>query len=273
MLKLLACLFMVLDHIGYYFGFLLPPEIVLLLRTVGRLAFPIFAWSVARGFTRTRNPVRYFIRMSLFAILSEIVIRLANNIAGLSSMNINVMATFALAIGLISGYRLAAHSYLDMIASLRPISPTPQTLPTPPRYDVRVNIGGIELDPRIGFPLGILMALLAVLAALWLQPDYELYGLSAVLLFYAIHDRVPEKDREKRAFQGFILLNIIFLPIHIFLNHWSPDSAVLQCFAIVALPLCYRLDREKKPAPAMKYAFYLFYPLHILLLCLIRSRF
>ena len=51
MLKLLACLFMLLDHIGYYFCRRPAWTAVFVLRSIGRLAFPIFAWSVARGFT------------------------------------------------------------------------------------------------------------------------------------------------------------------------------------------------------------------------------
>ncbi|MEA4888814.1 MAG: TraX family protein [Clostridiaceae bacterium] len=271
MLKLLACFFMLLDHLGYYLDFIMPDGVVMILRTIGRLAFPIFAWSVARGMKRTHNPLRYFIRMCIFAGASELLIRLAYGCAGLTSSGTNVMVTFALSIALVTGYRLFIHSYLDMVASLRPISPTPQTAPTPPRYDIRVNIGGIELDPRIGLPLGLLTAALAVTVALWLQPDYGLYGLLTVLAFYIVYDVCPEKDREKRAIQIFILLNALFLPIRILFMNWPADWSILQCFSVAALPICYYLDRDKKPGPAVKYAYYLFYPLHIVLLCLIRS--
>ena len=272
MLKLLACFFMLLDHIGYYFAFALPESVVFILRTLGRLAFPIFAWLVARGYTRTRNPILYFARMTLFAGLSELIIRLANQIAGLTIEGTNVMVTFALAIALISGYRMAAHSFLDMIASLRPISPTPNTLPAP-RFDVRINLGGITLDPRIGFPLGCLMSLAAISLTLWLEPDYGLFGLGAVLLFYIIHDVVPEKSQEQRALQSFVIFNIIFLGIRIFLMKWQADWSVLQTFSILALPICYRLDKNRRPNPAFKYGIYVFYPLHILVLCLIRTLF
>lgn len=270
MLKLIACLLMLIDHIGFYFSASLPDDLVLLMRAIGRLAFPVFAWLVARGYSRTRNPFVYFLRMSVFALLSELVIRIGHALIGLQMDWTNVLVTFALALVVISGYRIATRSFLDMIASLRPIAPTTNTLPTPPRFDVRINLGGIELDPRIGLPLGILMILLAAGAAIWLKPDYGLYGLAAVLLFYVIQDRVEENSQMKRSVQFFILLNALFVPVRIFLMRWPLDWTVLQCLSVLALPLCYLLNEGPKPKPALKYFFYVFYPLHLFLLSLLR---
>jgi hypothetical protein len=270
MLKLIACLLMLIDHIGFYFAGSLPAELVVLMRAVGRLAFPIFAWLVARGYGRTRNQFIYFVRMSAFAVVSEGIIRSGHALIGLTMDWTNVLVTFALAIVVLSGYQLATHSFLDMIASLRPIPPTNNTVPTPPRYDVRINLGGIELDPRIGLPLGVLMMLLAAGATIWLKPDYGLYGIAAVLLFHIIQDRVDEKDQLKWSVQLFILLNALFVPVRVFLMHWPLDWAVLQCLSVLAIPLCYLYDKERRPAPALKYFFYLFYPLHMFLLSLLR---
>ncbi len=270
MLKFLACLFMLLDHIGFYFSDYLPVPLMLVLRSIGRLAFPIFAWSVARGYTRTHNLVRYFLRMVIFAGLTEILLRLVHPYAGILMDWSNVLVTFSLALVFLAGYQMATRSTLDMIASLRPISPTPNTLPTAPRFDVRVNVGGIELDRRIGLPLGVLMMLLAMSAAIWLKPDYGIYGLCTVWVFYAAHDRVPEKDQFRWSWQGFALLNVLFLIFRLVTHDTSVDWAILQCLSVAAVPLCYLRRNEKKPGPAAKYAFYLFYPLHILLLLLLR---
>lgn len=57
-LKLLACIFMAIDHIGFYF---FPGK--LLLRAIGRLAFPIFAFFIAEGCRFTRNKLRYFLQV------------------------------------------------------------------------------------------------------------------------------------------------------------------------------------------------------------------
>jgi hypothetical protein len=269
MLKLLAALFMLLDHVGYYFYDLLPESIILIFRSVGRLAFPIFAWLIARGYERTQNSFHYFIRISIFAVVSEVIIRAGHALIGWPMSWTNVLVTFSLSLFAIAGYRLAYHSFLDMIASLRPISPTSNTLPTYSKYDVRVN-PGIRMDPRIGLPLGSLMIALAVGGALWLKPDYGVFGLVSVLLFYIVMSRFPDEQQQRRCFQGFVLLHIVFIPIRIFVENWPIDWVLLQILSLFSIPICFALDRNRRPSRILKYFFYVFYPLHLLLLCLIR---
>lgn len=66
-LQIFAMAVMLIDHVGVA----LLPE-VLLLRCIGRLAFPIFAWFVAEGYARTHSFKKYLLRMVIFALLSEI---------------------------------------------------------------------------------------------------------------------------------------------------------------------------------------------------------
>ena len=61
-LKYLACLFMLIDHIGL----LLFPQIVVL-RDIGRLSFPLFAFMLANGYRHTSNYWRYLLRLVVFA--------------------------------------------------------------------------------------------------------------------------------------------------------------------------------------------------------------
>ena len=48
-----------------------------LLSTVGRIAFPIFAFGIAQGCRVTRSPKRYLLRLALFAVISEVPYNLA----------------------------------------------------------------------------------------------------------------------------------------------------------------------------------------------------
>lgn len=66
-LKLLALLTMTIDHVGYLF---FPDQ--LWLRLVGRLAFPIFAFSAAQGARYTHNRRRYLLRLLAWALVAEI---------------------------------------------------------------------------------------------------------------------------------------------------------------------------------------------------------
>lgn len=81
MIKLLACIFMAIDHIGLMFF----PNVVEM-RMIGRLAMPFFAYSIATGFHYsslhgTLNS--YKRRMLLFALVSQIPYMLmVNEVSG-----------------------------------------------------------------------------------------------------------------------------------------------------------------------------------------------
>lgn len=65
--KMMAILFMLVDHIGL---FLLNNNI--LFRVVGRLAFPMFAYLLADGFKRTKNVRSYLVRLAILYFISYI---------------------------------------------------------------------------------------------------------------------------------------------------------------------------------------------------------
>ncbi|MED1642466.1 TraX family protein [Brevibacillus agri] len=67
MLKIIAILSMVTDHIGTVF---FPSN--QWLHIIGRLAFPLFAGGVAIGFRRSSNPKRYAGRLLLLGIISQV---------------------------------------------------------------------------------------------------------------------------------------------------------------------------------------------------------
>ena len=66
-LKYLALIFMVLDHIHYFFGF--TGKIPLLFSQLGRLAAPLFLFCVIEGFTHTHDRKKYFLRIYLISVL------------------------------------------------------------------------------------------------------------------------------------------------------------------------------------------------------------
>jgi hypothetical protein len=67
MIRIIALLTMLLDHIvQVYF-----PNIEKF-NFIGRLAFPLFAWGIVKGFIRTTNYKKYALRLFILAIISQI---------------------------------------------------------------------------------------------------------------------------------------------------------------------------------------------------------
>lgn len=73
-LKIIAIISMTLDHIGRMLLLFLPYNdglsvLSYILTIIGRLAFPIFIFLIIEGFYHTKNIAKYFIRLSLMALI------------------------------------------------------------------------------------------------------------------------------------------------------------------------------------------------------------
>lgn len=90
-LKMIALISMTIDHIGVQ----LLPQLTIL-RVIGRLAFPIYAYMIAEGCQYTRNRKTYLLAMWGLAAICQMVYYFA-----MGSLYMCVLVTFALAIGLI----------------------------------------------------------------------------------------------------------------------------------------------------------------------------
>lgn len=90
-LKLIALVSMTCDHVGLQ----LFPD-VLLLRILGRLALPIFAYMIAEGCRYTRNRKKYLLRMAGLAALCQVVYFFA-----MGSLYQCILVTFSLSVCLI----------------------------------------------------------------------------------------------------------------------------------------------------------------------------
>lgn len=87
-LKIIAAVAMTCDHAGL----MLFPR-VSALRTLGRLAFPIFAFMIAEGCKYTRSKPRYFGHVFLLALICQTVYFFADG-----SMYLSILFTFSLSI-------------------------------------------------------------------------------------------------------------------------------------------------------------------------------
>lgn len=94
-LKIIACITMFIDHIGY----VVFDGQVSWFNYIGRLAFPIFAFQISEGYIHTKNIKKYILRLSIFAIISQIPFMLFHSIIN-DKFYLNVI--FTLLFGLIS---------------------------------------------------------------------------------------------------------------------------------------------------------------------------
>jgi hypothetical protein len=109
MLKVIAMISMVADHVGVQFFAENPTALYYGLRLTGRLAFPIFAYLIAMGFQRTRDLKKYAIRLGAFGLITQIPFYF---FAG----HVNVLFTFFL--GLVFLYFYEKQEILGMVAAI-----------------------------------------------------------------------------------------------------------------------------------------------------------
>lgn len=236
-LKLIACITMLLDHIGYLmmsYG-IGDYDTANYFRLIGRIAFPIFAFLIAEGFKHTKNVVFYTGRLLIAGIISEIPYNLCFHKSYSYPSSLNVMFTLAVA--------LMALIFADMC--LKSSKKELRFLFVIPVFSA------CYFADRLGF-------------------DYGYWGIILIFLFYLIDtDSVQKK---------LLLLPVIllFAARHVITNfiygnvitNWNKQ----QLFAVLAfLPLVLYngktgFSKSKSARKVKQYLFYLFYPVHMLIL-------
>ncbi|MDO5015503.1 MAG: TraX family protein [Eubacteriales bacterium] len=272
-IKLFAILFMTIDHIGVYFAPALPANVTIILRLLGRIAFPLFAYSTAISFRRTRNFFRYALRLFAAAWISQLVIAYAKSLVQQRPVP-NVLFTLTLGVVFITAYELFTRGNYDKLVRMQPLeegADNPQAQP----WQFRFN-EGFAMVPWLAKLLGVLFMALALFCASYFETDYGIYG---VLNVFAFHLALKQTEEEQYGHSLMLLgnLNLIFIVISdlamVNFRFLTPVFRISprQGFSVLAVPLIYALQRasnrpDQKPGPVAKWFFYFYYPLHILLL-------
>ncbi len=214
-LKIIAIVSMTLDHIGCH---LFPG--CHLLRILGRLALPIFAYMIAEGCHHTRNPRKYLLTILAVAALCQLVYFFA-----MGSLYQCILVTFVLSILLIQSMDRARQDESHQTAL---------TTALVWAGVVFVCVGLPQLLDHTDFAI-----------------DYGLWGVLLPVFIYLGRDR-----REKLLLScgGLVLLAIFFR-----------NLGAIQWFSLLTLPLLalYNGQRGKR---RMKYFFYVYYPLHLVVI-------
>ncbi len=241
-LKYIAAAAMLLDHAAVI---LLPVGLPhLLLRTLGRVSFPIFAWFVAESCRKTHDQRRFLLRLLLFALISQGPFWLA--FSG-SSARCSVLLTYFLSVASILAFQRLWPAYPLPTALLPLLAAAIAGQATACDYEALGVIlpAGLYLfgEDRRG-RLAFVGSWCAVVYLLWTPFTDLLTYLPAGALTPGLWGIV-----------GAFLLRVY--PLYLFY--------ALGAFA--ALPLLARYSGEL--GAGNKWFFYWFYPLHLLLLWLL----
>lgn len=213
-IKIIACITMVLDHIKYA----LPGTNNFITLYFGRISFPLFAFLITEGYIHTSNLKKYYIRLIIFGIISQIPFMLFRTLVGEWKM-LNIM--FTLLLGLIS-----------------------------------ITIYDKEKNKCISIPAVIILIYLGNL----LKVDYGWFGVASICVIYIF--------KNKKIFFPIIfgILTVLFFyteGVNPFGKEW-----ILYTF-FTWLPSILILMYNGKQGKKIKYFFYWFYPVHMLLVYLI----
>ena len=225
-LKFIAAISMVIDHIGY----LIFPKVVIL-RIIGRLAFPIFAFMISEGAKYTKNRLRYLLTLSGFAAVIQVVYYVYSN-----SLKMSVMVTFTLAVCMIYALDLLKEKIFSPTASAPEKLISLLVLPT---LIIAVRLINDEFDIDYGF----WGCMLPVFASLLVAPKQDAPA------FFSVTDQIP--FRVTALGVGLLLLYL--------------EKGGILAWAFLALPVL-MLYSGKRGTLKTKYFFYFFYPLHLVIL-------
>lgn len=214
-LKVIAIIAMTIDHIGMQIL-----SEYRILRIIGRIAFPIFAYMIAEGCKFTKSRKRYLMKILSSALVCQVVYFFA-----LNSLYQCIMVTFVLSLLTVFAYDNAvkkedAKSYGILF----------------------ITFFGVffltEILPRI-------------LAGTDYRVDYGFWGVMLPLFVYA------GKDKFQKLFYAALGLLLV-----------AADFGGGQWYALFALPLL-AMYNGKRGKIHMKNFFYIYYPVHLVVIYLI----
>lgn len=236
-LKLIACVTMLIDHIGavlvaptdaiYYSNVELYTAMAwtnLVMRCIGRIAFPIFCFLLVEGVFHTRNPKKYVLRLAIGMVLSEIPFDLAFFSDGISWEHQSVMVTLLLGCLMVLGMKQSSGFW--------------KLLWIVPFY----------------------------WAAEWLHTDYAGEGILVIAMFALVKGTKHEK------WWRLAGLFLLYWDLSWTMRYYNLDIRLPmnRLPLLSAIPIFFYDGRKLTHSKKVQWAFYLFYPVHILVQYLVQ---
>ena len=225
-LKILAAIFMVIDHAGILF---FPGEVIF--RILGRISYPIFAFMIAEGARYTRNKIKYLATIAGLATVCQLVYYFAMN-----DLYMCILVTFSLSI--ITIYALGY--FKKCLFSENPSI-----------FKCVISCGLLiftiwvvyHLNQKLTIDYGFIGCMIPVIVSLF---DFKDINLPKNFKWLDSH-----------------YLKVAALAVGLL---WiSNASGGIIIYSLLSIPLLL-LYSEKRGTPKLKYFFYIFYPVHLVVL-------
>ena len=219
---------MILDHIG---AIMIDPVnnylIYMILRSLGRIAFILFAYSLVEGFYKTSNLKKYFFRLLFYAMSIEAFIIGRAFLVDDFSLVMKVNVIWPLVFGMLALILLSNKKiYLKLLA-----------------------MGLVLLAGIINIPYGGYGVLIIIIFGLYQNPVKQflyIFGLNLLYIEWPIYSILKISQISPR-----------------YLGDMS-----IQWFSLIAFVFIF-LYNGKKGKKNIKLFFYIFYPVHLIIIYLI----
>ena len=230
-LHILAMIFMLCDHL---WGTIISGNDWL--TCVGRISFPIFAFLIVEGYFHTGNLRNYVTRLFVFALISEIPFNLAMGSSLFYPVHQNVLWSFLISIGLIHWNEKTKHKQIH----------------------IRILVGITTVC--IGYIGGLLTFV-----------DFYSAGILTVLVFYFLRGKKWWHYAGQLICMWYIhseMLGGFGYEVNIF---GTTQFIARQSFALLAfVPIWLYKGRQGHHSKLFQFICYAFYPLHLLILGLVK---
>lgn len=230
MLRVIAVLFMLSDHIWATYM-----SFGDWMTYIGRMAFPIFAFQIAEGFVHTKNVKKYILRLLAFAVVTEIPFNLFYSSRTFNPYHQNVLFTL-----LLGFFAIVLIDKAKKDRSAKNIAKT------------------------------VALLLIVVVASVIGFVDYGIHGVLMVVMFYLFRD-FPFAWLAQLL--GMVAINIIFfegqvIPFELFGKAFEIPTQGFAVFSLI--PIWLYGGKKGISNKILQYGFYAFYPVHMLILYLIK---
>ncbi len=292
-IKILAAVCMLIDHLGASLGTpgmeFFDAETTMIMRIIGRISFPVYAYFIANGYIYTRNKRNYFVNLTAFAFVSQIPYtmglhhtnRTLTPLQGSSEMSFLTGQNLAIALVVLVCTTLAYIFFISDKKFEKNILWMVGAI-TLCLFSVRISGYAVHIasDLNVFYTLAMGMAGIylldnaaesppvktAILSAVWLgvllfiSPNAD-YGIKGVLFIMTLFIA-----KSSKIFQCIVALIFVLLQYNFSSGSFYSSYYTYTALAVIPLILLYN---GKKGITLNKYMFYGFYPVHLLLIGLV----